>query len=71
MMKIHEAQSYPLWVMFFHRLARYGKADGVYSSITTGKSVVKFEVSPVYAEKFTGLADAQQAWLFYKERSER
>jgi hypothetical protein len=71
MMEIHEAQSYPLWVMFFHRLARYGKAEAVYHSTTTGRYRVKFEVSPIYAEKFTGLADAQQAWLFYKERSER
>lgn len=72
MIDLRQTTIIPIWVVFLNKQATLGKATQVFPSVAqTDKTLVKFKVTDTLRGKFPALADAEMAWVVYKEGSQR
>lgn len=68
--KRQNVTSVPIWVVFFHRLARLGMA----TRYSPEKSVVTVDLqgeNEFYQDRFTGLKDCKSVMLIYSQQRRR
>ncbi len=69
MIEIHDTTIVPIWVVFLNKQATNGRVAQVHRSVAqTNRTLVRFEMTDIIRGKFPAIADAETAWLIYKER---